>query len=118
MDGITWFVPSKNAGRSHKDVSVYIEPYKGKNGEEKKRTRIAFRNESFAKITHGDFICTGQSADRIWFKDGIASGFKLSKLNGRQRYIRIPANLDRFVVEYTLHMSGTGDMWYISKEEE
>ena len=120
MSNIEWFSKGLETHRSDKDVSISIQKYgKDKDGKEKQCTCFTFRKGSYMKITHGDFLGIGidEGEKRICFREGIGSGFKLSKMGKTtSRYVRIPRLLPEYVGDYDLRMAAVGDYFYVKKE--
>lgn len=114
MSEISW-IENKSHPTSKADVSITIQKYR----DNTKCTCIWFRNDCQLKITHGEHLSVGidEGEKRICFKDGIVSGFKLSKSSSKNKYIRIPRVLEEYVGDYTLHMSAKGDFFYVKKGE-
>ncbi len=112
MGAINWLEPVMKSHSCGKDVSVKITNY-----NDRARTRITFRNDSWAKITHDNHIQVGidEEGGRICFRDGIIYG---SKVCGKEKnkYITIGKPYEAFVGDYDLQMSGTGDYFFVKKE--
>ena len=121
MSNIEWFSKGLDTHRSDKDVSIGVQKYgKEKDGSQKYCTCITFRNGSYMKITHGDYLGIGidEGEKRICFREGIGSGFKLSKMGKTStRYVRIPRLLKEYEGDYDLNMAAVGDYFYIKKED-
>ncbi len=113
MGDIQWLTPLGEYKRSTKDVSVTINKY----GNQKPKTRITFRNESWLKITHDAHIQVGidDVGGRMCFRDGIIYGNKVSGKGGT-RFVQLPKAYEEFIGDYDLQMAGTGDYFFIKKD--
>ena len=114
MGEIQWF-ENKTKSPSKADVSITIQKYQ----KDKQCTCITFRNDCHLKITHDDLVQVGidPGENRVYFKDGVTSGFKLGKQGKNNKQIRIPALLTDYVGNYDLRMAASGDCFYVKKED-
>lgn len=121
MSSIEWIQNGRSVGDNKKSVSVTIQKYRTdkKSGKEIFCTSIMFRNNSWEQITNGDYLGVGldEGAKRICFKEGLRSGFKLSKEKSGTRFIRIPRVLRDYVGDYDIHQANDDDYSYIKRED-
>lgn len=103
----------KNATRKYTNSTADISVTVTKNG-----SYFTFRNNCTAKVTKGDYIKIGMTADRMYFDDGdISTGYKLfGREQGKQnKHVHLRRILKRFEGEYELSWDSKEGLYYIGK---
>lgn len=112
---IEWIEVQNSRGR-HKDCDVCVTISKAK---DKRQTCFTFYNDTFRRITNGDYIKIGTSSDRIYFAES-RNGYKLSNFGKKDssRTVKVRAVLPDFVGGYKLQFDAYEKCYCICKDNK